>query len=172
MTFKQSVDTRSVASGPAGSVPMLAHLFTLSAGLGGSDDTGEGSLGRRIRDSVGEGTFAGRRMRGELLPGSADWRLIRHDVTSVIDARVMLRTDDGALIYMSYGGRVVVPPDMLAQVRDPARRHLLDPAAYYFRTTPTFETGAEPYRWLNNIVCIGTGRLTTRGVDYEIFEVL
>jgi hypothetical protein len=151
---------------------MLAHLFTLSAGLGGSDDTGEGSLGRRIRDSVGEGTFAGRHMRGELLPGSADWRLIRHDVTSVIDARVMLRTDDGALIYMSYGGRVVVPPDMLAQVRDPARRHLLDPAAYYFRTTPTFETGAEPYRWLNNIVCIGTGRLTTRGVDYEIFEVL
>lgn len=152
--------------------PSLAHLFTISAGIGGSDDTGEGSLGRRVRDSVGEGTFFGERLRGELLPGSADWRLMRHDITSVVDARVMLRTDDGALIYMSYGGRIVVPPDVLAQARDPARRHLLNPATYYFRTAPTFETGAEAYRWLNNIVCIGTGRLTAKGVDYDVFEVL
>jgi hypothetical protein len=125
-----------------------------------------------MRDSVGEGTFAGGRLRGEVLPGSADWRLIRQDITSVVDARVMLRTDDGALIYMSYGGRVVVPPELLAQVRDPARRHLLDPSTYYFRTAPTFETGAEAYRWLNNIVCIGTGKLTAKGGEYEIFEVL
>jgi Protein of unknown function (DUF3237) len=69
-------------------------------------------------------------------------------VTTVVDARVMLRIDDGALIYMSYGGRIVVPADALAQARDPARRHLLDPATYYFRTTPTFETGAERYAWL------------------------
>src|SRR5215470_3838327 len=105
MTFNPSVDTG----------PPLAHLFTLSAGVGSSDDTGEGSLGRRMRDSVSEGTFAGSRLRGEMLPGSADWRLVRHDITSVIDARVMLRTDDGALIYMSYGGRIVVEPELLAQ---------------------------------------------------------
>jgi hypothetical protein len=78
----------------------------------------------------------------------------------------MLRTDDAALIYMSYGGRIVVPADALAQARDPAHRHLLDPATYYFRTT------AERYAWLNNVVCVGTGQLTARGVDYEIFEVL
>jgi hypothetical protein len=150
----------------------LAHLFSLSAGIGSSDDTGGSPLGRRIRDSVGEGSFSGARLRGQVLPGSADWRLIRSDVTSIVDARVMLRTDDGALIYMTYGGRVVVPPELLAEVRDPIRRHLVDPAAYYFRTAPTFETGAESYRWLNNIVCIGTGRLTARGVDYDIFEVL
>jgi Protein of unknown function (DUF3237) len=61
---------------------------------------------------------------------------------------------------------------LLAEVRDPARRHLVDSTAYYFRTAPTFETGAESYRWLNNIVCVGTGRLTAHGVDYDIFEVL
>jgi Protein of unknown function (DUF3237) len=157
---------------PVALEPGLAHLFTLSAGIGSSDDTGDGTLGRRVRDSVGEGTFAGARLRGELLPGSADWRLIRRDITSIVDARVMLRTDDGALIYMSYGGRIVVPPEVLAQARDPERRHLLDPATYYFRTAPVFETGAESYRWLNNIVCLGTGRLTAKGVDYDIFEVL
>lgn len=150
----------------------VAHLFTLSVGVASSDDTGQGSLGRRMRDSAGQGSFSGERLRGEILPGSADWRLVRQDVTSIVDARVMLRTDDGALIYMSYGGRIVIPPDDLAHARDPARRHLLDPAKYYFRTTPTFETGAERYVWLNNIVCIGSGRITARGVDYEIFEVL
>ena len=157
---------------PAAAALSLAHLFTLSAEIGSSDDTGGGSLGRRIRDSVGEGTFSGARLRGQVLPRSADWRLIRSDVTSIVDARVMLRTDDGALIYMSYGGRIVVPPDLLAEVRDPSRRHLVDSAAYYFRTAPTFETGAASYRWLNNVVCVGTGRLTARGVDYDIFEVL
>ena len=161
-----------VLNQPAASGLNVAHLFTLSAGIGSSDDTGQGSLGRRMRDSVGEGTFSGARLRGQILPGSADWRLIRHDITSIIDARVMLRTDDGASIYMSYGGRIVVPPEILAEARDPAWRHLLDPSKYYFRTTPTFETGAEGYAWLNDIVCIGTGRLTARGVDYEIFEVL
>jgi uncharacterized protein DUF3237 len=157
---------------PADAGLRLAHLFTLRAGIGTSDDTGQGSLGRRMRDSVGVGTFAGARLRGELLPGSADWRLLRQDMTSMVDARVMLRTDDGAHIYMSYGGRIVVGPELLAQARDPSRRHLLDPASYYFRTTPTFETGIESYRWLNNIVCVGSGKLTAKGVDYEIFEVL
>lgn len=154
------------------SKPNLSHLFTLSASVGDSNDTGEAPTGRRIRDSVGEGTFVGERLRGQLMPGSADWRLLRPDFSSVIDARVMLRTDDGAFIYMSYGGRVVVPADLLGQARDPARRHLLDPATYYIRVAPTFETGAANYRWMNDIVCIGTGRLTARGLDYEIFEVV
>jgi hypothetical protein len=77
--------------------PRLAQLFTLSAVIGGSEDTGQSSLGRRLRDSAGEGTFSGARLRGEVLPGSADWRLVRRDVTTVVDARVMLRTDVAAL---------------------------------------------------------------------------
>jgi hypothetical protein len=89
-----------------------------------------------------------------------------------VDARLILETDDGALIYMSYGGRVVIPPERLADARDPARRRLLDPTGYYIRTLPVFETGAAAYSWLNNIVCVGTGQLTERGVDYEIFQIL
>ena len=103
--------------------PSLAHLFTLSAGIGSSDDTGDGAAGRRVRDSVGEGTFAGERLRGELLPGSADWRLIRRDITSIVDARVMLRTDDGALIYMSYGGRIVNIASIAGKEGNPNAAH-------------------------------------------------
>jgi hypothetical protein len=56
-------------------------------------------------------------------------------------------------------------------VRDPARRHLIDPAGYYMRTTPSFETGAERYGWLNDLVCVATGRLTEQGLTYEVFQV-
>jgi len=151
--------------------PALKPLFSMRAELASSEDTGDGALGRRLRDSVGEGVFSGPRLKGVMLPGSADWRLLRRDGTSVVDARVMLQTEDGATIYMSYGGRVVVPAHVLPRIRDPEQRHLVDPAEYYFRIAPVFETGAERYVWLNNVVAIGSGRVTRRGVDYDVFEV-
>lgn len=152
--------------------PRLKLLFHMDARIGGSFDGGEGPTGRRILDQVGTGTFAGERLRGRLAPGSGDWRLLRTDGISSMDARVILQTDDGAVIHMSYGGRVRVPADLIAAVRDPARRGEVDPGAYYLRTQPTFETGAPAYRWLNDIVCLGVGRLTPQGVAYEVYEVL
>ncbi|MFJ8075353.1 DUF3237 family protein [Streptomyces sp. NPDC096176] len=41
------------------------------------------------------------------------------------------------------------------QQGDPDQRYQINPADYYFRTNPLFETGAEPYAWLNGTVCIG-----------------
>jgi hypothetical protein len=58
-----------------------------------------------------------------------------------------------------------------ADVRDPARRHRIAPARYYFRTTLSFETGAEAYAWLNDVVCVATGQLTGPGLTYEVFQV-
>jgi hypothetical protein len=34
-----------------------------------------------------------------------------------------------------------------------------------------FETGAEAYAWLNDLVCVATGRLTEPGLNYEVFQV-
>src|SRR3982074_1917730 len=115
--------------------------------------------------------FAGARLRGAVVPGSADWSLVRRDGSMVIDARVILQTDDGATIHMTYAGRAIFPADTLADVRDPARRHLIAPARYYFRTPPLFETGAEAYAWLNDVVCVATGQLTGPGLDYDVFQV-
>ena len=90
----------------------------------------------------------------------------------VVDARVVLRTDDGALIHMSYGGRITFPDGLEEALRDPSTRHLIDPANYYFRTTPLFETGAAGYAWINGIVAIGSGRLIEGGgVAYDVFEL-
>jgi uncharacterized protein DUF3237 len=160
-----------MSRGDAAAGPGLPHLFTMQAALGARLDGGNGPLGRRVFSAASGGEFAGARLRGTVAPGSADWMLIRRDGAMVIDARAILQTDDGAIIHMTYAGRAVFPQDLLADVRDPARRHLIDPARYYMRTTPMFETGAEAYAWLNDIVCVATGRLTAQGLSYEVFEV-
>jgi Protein of unknown function (DUF3237) len=149
------------------------HLFSIRADLKGSLDAGDAALGRRVLNAVDKGTFEGPRLKGEINPGTGDWMLVRRDNTAIVDARIVLRTDDGALIHMSYGGRIAIPAEILGQARDPERRHLLDPTRYYFRTTPVFETGAEKYAWLNNVVCVGSGRLLQgRAVAYEVFQIL
>lgn len=166
------MNATQTATDSAGTI-VCKHLFGMQADLNASFDSGEGPQGRRVLNSVAKGSFEGPRLRGEIIPGTGDWMLTRRDGVMVVDARVVLKTEDGAIIHMSYGGRIIIPPEILGDVRDPGRRHLVDPSRYYFRTTPVFETGAPDYAWLNDVVAIGTGRLTAgRGVAYDIFQVL
>lgn len=89
-----------------------------------------------------------------------------------LDVRLTLRTHDDALVHMTYGGRWITPPELRAHLADPVKRHQVDPARYYFRTNPLFETGAERYAWLNDIVCIGSGYLVEGGVAYTVSQVV
>jgi hypothetical protein len=115
------------------------------------------------------GTFAGPRLCGTVLPGGADWVMLRRDLTMLIDVRITLRTDDAALIYMHYTG--------IGRAADGDNTRLVrrEAMAYpetYIRSTPHFETGAAAYAWLNSIVSIGNGMRTPEGAVYTIFEIL
>jgi len=130
---------------------------------------------RRISDIVG-GRFEGPRLRGRIAPSGGDWSqrggAPGEAVRTLIDVRSLWETEDGATIYVSYGGRLIIPPDVLAEFADPAKVDSLDPARYYFRINPLFETSARQYLWLNDMVAIGSGRRTGSGVVYRLFEVL
>jgi hypothetical protein len=148
------------------------YLFDLVAELESRVDIGPGPLGRRVFDRVRAGTFAGPRLRGEILPGSGDPLLFRADGSAVIDARAVLRTDDGAHILMTYAGRAVIPDDVRPAFAEVGTRHEIDPARYYIRTVPVFETGAARYSWLNGIVAVGQGYLAPGGgVGFRVFAV-
>jgi hypothetical protein len=147
-------------------------LFDLVAELESRVEFGSGPLGRRMFDRVRTGTFTGPRLRGDVLPGSGDPLLIRADGTAVIDARAVLRTDDGAHILMTYAGRAVIPEDVRPAFNDAATRHEIDPSRYYIRTVPVFETGAPQYAWLNSIVAVGHGFVAPGGgIGYRVFAV-
>jgi hypothetical protein len=146
-------------------------LFELVAELEQRIDLGSGPLGRRMFDRVGRGTFSGPRLRGEVLPGSGDPLLRRADGVAAIDARALLRTDDGAHILMTYAGRAVVPPAVLAQLNDPEAWRLVDPSAYSIWAAPFFETGDPRYAWLNAVVAVASARITPDGVSWRVSQV-
>jgi hypothetical protein len=111
-------------------------------------------------------------VRGEVLAGGGDWALFRPNGEMALDVRLTLRTHDNELIYMTYGGRWITPPEVKADMADPVKRSNVDPSRYYFRTQPLFETGSTAYAWMNDIVCVGTGYLVEGAVAYRIFQVV
>jgi len=146
------------------------HLFTLTMKLHPTLELGDTPAGNRRVFTVAGGELAGDRIRGEVLPqASSDLLLVRTDGSSQQDVRVILRTNDDALILMTYRGVRHGSPEINARI---ARGEQIAPSEYYLRTAPFFETSSLKYAWLNKIVSIGVGERLADAVKYEIFEIL
>jgi len=115
------------------------------------------------------GDFEGPRLRGKVLPGGSDWLLLRSDGVLELDLRITLETNDQALISMAFQGLRHGPPDVIAALKG---GEVVDPARYYFRTLPRFETSAETYAFLNRIVTVGVGEARPGGAVHTIDEIL
>ena len=145
-------------------------LFEITLDVPQVIDIGDTPLGRRRIAAVAGGEFRGERLRGTVVGAPAgDWLLQRADGVTVLDVRLLLRTDDGEHIYMSYRGLRHGPADVMARM---AAGETVDPKSYYFRIAPVFETSAKKYEWINRIVAVGTGRREPKGPIYAIEEVL
>jgi hypothetical protein len=146
------------------------HLFTITMKLPPTLELGDTPAGNRRVFTVSGGEFAGDRLRGEVLPqGSSDLLLVRADGASQQDVRLILRTEDGALILMTYTGRRHASPEVSARI---AGGEQVSASDHYLRTAPFFETSSPTYAWLNKIVSVGIGERLADGVDYEVFEIL
>jgi hypothetical protein len=142
----------------------------LSVKVAPAQNVGAVPLGARRTAPLAGGTFEGPRLRGTVLPvGSADWLLLRADGVLELDLRATLRTDDGALISMRSFGLRHGPPEVIAAI---GRGETVDPATYYFRTTPRFVTAHPAYAFLNRLVAVASGDRRAEGPVYTIHEVL
>ena len=126
--------------------------------------------GNRRIFTVAAGRFTGDRLRGSVLPnGASDFLLVRGDGSSQPDVRLILETDDGALILMTYRGVRHASDEVNSRI---ARGERVAPTEYYLRTAPFFETSAPSYSWLNKIVSVAVGERLPDGVTYDVFEIL
>jgi hypothetical protein len=114
------------------------------------------------------GSFEGERLSGEVVSGN-DWQAVRADSCILLDVRLVLRTTDGALIVMTYQCLRAGTPEIIAKLD---KGEEVDPASYYFRMNPMFETSAQKYDWLNRIIAVGVGHRLPDGPLYSLFEVL
>ena len=150
---------------------ILTHpLFEMRLDVPQVLDIGDTPLGRRRIATVTGGEFQGERLRGTVVGAPAgDWLLQRKDGVTILDVRLLLRTDDGEHIYMSYRGVRHGPADVMARL---AAGESVDPGSYYFRIAPVFETSAKKYDWINRILAVGTGRREPGGPIYTVEEIL
>jgi hypothetical protein len=146
----------------------LERLFRAEVTLAPAQEIGAGPAGRRRIIPITGGKVSGERLSGLVLPGGADWQIVRADGVAYLDARYTIETHDGALIYVRNQGYRHGPRDVIARL---AAGETVDPATYYMRTTPWFETGDERYDWLNRTVCVGSGERLASAVRIDFYAV-
>jgi hypothetical protein len=145
-------------------------LMTLKVGVAAPQNIGAVPYGTRRAAPLTGGQFEGPRLRGTVLPGgSADWLLLRADGVLELDFRATLQCEDGALISMRSFGLRHGPAEVIAAI---GRGEAVDPATYYFRTTPRFQTAHPAYAFLNRLIAVATGDRRAEGPIYTIHEVL
>lgn len=114
---------------------------------------GDSKYGKRSIVWITGGTFKGPDIEGTIIPGGADWQLVRADGAKELDARYTLKTNDGVIIYIK--NQVLTRPK---PTRD-------NPDARYARSVISFEAPLDSkYKWLNDYIYLGT---LERAPDYE-----
>lgn len=146
-----------------------APIFTVHAELADILQFGNTPAGERRVINILGGRVEGTKLKGEILPGGADWQMIRADGAADIKARYTIRSDDGGLVLVSSEGMRHGPPDVIARL---AKGEAVDPALYYFRTLMRFETGAPGLDWMNRILAIAHGARLPNAVKLDVYEVL
>jgi hypothetical protein len=146
------------------------HLFTIIIKLQPPIEMGDTPAGKRRIFTVTGGEFVGNKIRGTIAPiiGS-DVLLVRADGSAQQDVRMLLQTDDGELVLMTYRGVRHASPEVNLRI---ARGEQVSGSDYYLRTSPFFETSSARYSWINKIVSVGVGERRGDSVVYEVFEIL
>jgi hypothetical protein len=159
-----------VDAGPAG-IPRLQLTLEVRAQVGAPIELGTLDHRRhRIVPIVG-GTFEGRgdlRTRGRILPGGADKQVIHDDGLTEADARYVLESDRGELVYVHNRGLRHAPPDVMARLLAGER---VDPSLVYFYAVPTFETSSIDLQVLKRSIFIASGERYPTEVVLRFWKV-
>ena len=134
--------------------PAFEYLGTLHAETGARTLIENGPQGTRTIVQVVGGRFEGPRVKASVQTPAGDWITNRSDGSYRLDVRLTLKTDDGALILVTYNG--------IGQTTA---------AGASLRTAPLFETGDSRYVWLTRLQAVGIGERVGATVTYNIYAL-
>jgi len=134
----------------------LREVGLMHVQIGDFIEVGDGPRGKRLVVDVPAVTLESDRVKASLATNdAADWGTLSNDGKLIaLDVRFTLKTDDGAYIYVEYGGRADFETLIVA-------------------AAPTFQTGSEKYSWLNSVQAVAAGQanLETGKLVYRLYEV-
>jgi hypothetical protein len=145
------------------------YLMTIYAPL----DTQDVDASLHIFNVRPGGWVKGPKIKGTIIAPSGDWLRAMPSEVYRLDVRATIKTDDGALIYLSYNGIIKDTKESEARAD---KGEVLTSNDHYFITAPTMETSAKKYEWLNGVQCVGKivedkGSANDSYVKYDIFVV-
>lgn len=158
--------------------PTLEHVFDVEVLLGEIEDHGMTRAGHRriipilggsIRGRVGGvATGADGALEAEILPGGADWQVVRPDGSIEIDGRYSAATPQGELLYLHATGIRSGAPDVLEAL---LRGEPVDAGEYYFRTTVSIETASPRLAALQRSLYVAVAERAARTVRYATYRL-
>jgi hypothetical protein len=134
--------------------PTFEYLGTLRAETGTRTVIENGPQGTRTIVQVVGGRLEGPRVKASVQSPAGDWITNRADGSYRLDVRLTLKTDDGALLLVTYNG--------IGQTTN---------AGASLRIAPLFETGDSRYTWLTRLQAVGVGERVGTAVTYDIYAL-
>jgi len=134
--------------------PAFEYLGTLRAETGTRTVVENGPQGTRTIVQIVSGRFEGPRVKASVQVPSGDWITNRTDGSYRLDVRLTLKTDDGALILVTYNG--------IGQTTD---------VGASLRAAPLFETGDSRYIWLTRLQAVALGERVGTAISYDIYAL-
>ena len=134
--------------------PAFEYLGKLRAEIGTRTVVENGPQGTRTIAQIVGGRFEGPRVKASIQVPAGDWITNRADGSYRLDVRLTLKTDDGALILVTYNG--------IGQTTD---------AGATLRAAPLFETGDSRYTWLTRLQAVAVGERVGSTVSYDVYAL-
>lgn len=162
------ISTSVVMGEPAAPAPALTYAFSVRIELSPPVEQGTIDGARHRFIPITGGTISGPRLSGTVMAGGGDWQAIHPGGLTTIEARYFLRADDGTIISITNPGVRVASPDVTDRL---ARGEQVDPASYYFRSTPRFDVAPGPHDWLRTRTFVARGARAPDHVDLDVYTV-
>jgi hypothetical protein len=148
--------------------PELKFFADLSVQVDKPQEVGATVHGQRRVIPILGGDVQGDGWTARVLRGGADFQMIVNQSLAELDARYVLETDAGDLIFVQNRAVRTASPDVMSRL---IRGEKVDPQLVYFRCTPQFETASKSLSWISERLFIGTGARHPDKVVMRFFEV-
>jgi Protein of unknown function (DUF3237) len=144
-------------------------IFRIQAQLADVLHVGHTPYGERRMVGILGGRVEGAKLNGRILPGGADWQIVRSDRVVDIKATYVIETESGTRVLVASDGLRHGPADVIEKL---AAGEAVSPELYYFRTVMRFETSDPALDWLNRILALARGARQPQAVDLDVYQVL
>ena len=119
------------------------HMWDAKVKISQMINVGGSKYGTRRIIPITGGTFEGPKIKGEVLPGGEDWQLVRPDGDTELNARYLLKTNDGFTIQVINRALIHMPTE--------------GDKTPYIKSVLDFEAPSNsPYSYLNHAIFLGT----------------